>query len=111
MASDMWRPVRQLSVNPDESPGMRRAHGPGVTHRLEIRKQDGTVVFELQGVLDRAAMASLRASLEFARANGASARVVLRAGTEVERSCLPELRALDAELVAESPYLASWLAS
>jgi hypothetical protein len=82
-----------------------------VTHRLDIRKQGRTVVFELHGFLDGAALASLRASVEFVRASGASARVVLRTGTEVERSCLSELRALDAELVAESPYLASWLAS
>jgi hypothetical protein len=82
-----------------------------VTHRLDIRKQGCTVVFELHGLLDRAALASLRASLDFARASGARARVVLRAGSEVERSCLAELRTLDAELVAESPYLASWLAS
>jgi hypothetical protein len=82
-----------------------------VTHRLEIRKQDRTVVFELHGLLDAGALASLRAALEFARASGAAARVVLRAGSEVERSCLAGLRELDAEIVAESPYLASWLAS
>jgi hypothetical protein len=38
-------------------------------------------------------------------------RVVLREGSEVERSCLAELRALDAELVAEAPYLEAWLES
>jgi hypothetical protein len=80
-----------------------------VTHRLDIRKQDRTVVFELHGLVDGAALASLRAALDFARSSGVPARVVLREGSEVERCCLPELRALDAEVVAESPYLASWI--
>lgn len=83
----------------------------GVTHRLDIRTLERTVVFELQGLLDRAALASLRAALASARESGARARIVLKAGAEVERSCLPELRALDAELVAESAYLASWIAA
>lgn len=68
------------------------------------------MVFELHGLLDEAALASLRAALAFVRDGGAPVRIVLCAGSEVERSCLAALRALDAELVAESPYLAAWLA-
>jgi hypothetical protein len=83
----------------------------GVTHRLDVRKQDRTVVFELHGLVDGAALASLRAALDFARESGAAARIVLKAGSEVERSCLADLRGLDAEIVAESAYLASWLKS
>jgi hypothetical protein len=80
-----------------------------VTHRLDVRAEGRTVVFELHGVVDEEALASLRASLEFARETGAAARIVLRAGAEVERSCLGALRGLGSELVAESPYLAAWL--
>jgi hypothetical protein len=80
-----------------------------VTHRIDVRRQDQSVVFELHGLIDRAALASLRTALELARQNGARVRVVLRRGVEVERDCLAELRALDADLAAESPYLASWI--
>ncbi len=90
--------------------GTERALARGVTHRLDVRTQDRTVVFELHGLLDRAALASLRASLQFARKSGAPARIVLKVGAEVERSCLPDLRSLDAEVVAESAYLARWIA-
>jgi hypothetical protein len=80
-----------------------------VTHRLDVRAQGDAVVFELHGVVDEEALASLRVALEFARESGASARIVLRAGAEIERSCVGALRGLGAELVAESPYLAAWL--
>jgi hypothetical protein len=81
-----------------------------VTHRIDVRKQDqGMVVFELHGLLDPAALASLRTAVGLARESGARARVILRPGVEVERACLAELRALEAEVVAESPYLASWI--
>jgi hypothetical protein len=80
-----------------------------VTHRLDVHAQGRTVVFELHGVVNEEAVASLRVALEFARESGASARIVLRAGAEVERSSLVALRALRAELLAESPYLAAWL--
>lgn len=89
--------------------GTRRAFSPCVTHRLVVSTQDRTVVFELHGLVDAAALASLRAALDFAREGGAGARVVLKAGAEVERSCLGALRALEVELVAESPYLAAWI--
>ena len=81
-----------------------------MTHRLDVHAEGRTVVFELHGAVDEEALASLRAALEFARESGAAARIVLRAGAEVERSSLAALRGLGAELVAESPYLAAWLA-
>jgi hypothetical protein len=80
-----------------------------VTHRLDVHRQRSSAVLEFQGALDAGALAALRASVALAREAGLRARIVLRSGTEVERCCLPALRALDAELVAESPYLASWL--
>jgi hypothetical protein len=80
-----------------------------VTHRIEVSTRDRHVVFDVHGLVDEAALANLEASIAFARRSGASARVVLRTGAEVERSCLPRLRALDAEIVTESPFLAAWL--
>jgi hypothetical protein len=89
--------------------GTSPAHERCVTHRIEVSTQDRLVVFEVHGLVDEAALASLDASIAFARQSGAAARVVLRAGTEVERSCLPGLRALDAEIDTDSPFLAAWL--
>jgi hypothetical protein len=88
---------------------MPRAICRRVTHRLDIKKRHRTLVLEFQGLLDTAALAGLRAALATARESGATARVVLRAGTEVERCCVPALRTLGAEVTAEAPYLASWL--
>jgi hypothetical protein len=78
-----------------------------MTHRLDFQKRDGATVIEFQGLLDPAALDVLRAAV--ARVPEGLARIVLRAGSEVERACLPGLRALDAEVVAESPYLARWI--
>lgn len=81
-----------------------------MTHRIDIRNQDATVRFEFHGLLDAAALASLEAAVASAVASGARAAVlVLRSGTEVDRSVLPELQALKVTLEAESPYLARWL--
>jgi hypothetical protein len=68
---------------------------------------DGTAVIEFQGLLDRDALAALRAAAEPA---AGAVRLVLKAGTEVDRACLAELRTIAAEIVAESPYLARWMA-
>lgn len=74
-------------------------------------KQDReAVVIEFNGLLDADALGGLRSTIALVRQEGADVRVVLRAGAEVERSCLPELRTLDAAVTAESPYLARWLA-
>jgi hypothetical protein len=82
-----------------------------VTHRLEVRNADDTTVsLEFQGLLDAGALASLQAILVSARGAATKVRLVLRSGTEVERSVLPVLRLLDVTLVVESPYLARWLA-
>jgi hypothetical protein len=77
---------------------------------MDVRREGETVLFEFQGLLDAAALASIDAAVAFARAGGGQVWIVLRAGTEVERSCLPGLRALDGKVVAESPYLARWIA-
>lgn len=81
-----------------------------MTHRIDMRQDQETVVFELHGLVDADALSSLRSTVSLVRRGGAPVRVVLRAGAEVERSCLPGLRVLDADVVAESPYLARWLA-
>jgi hypothetical protein len=80
-----------------------------MAYRLDIHGQDGALVLQFQGLLDADALAGLRASLARARQNGTRARIVLRAGSEVERSCLAELRALGVEVTAEAAYLATWL--
>ncbi len=66
--------------------------------------------FEFHGLLEPAALAELHAGVALARAAGGAVRVVLRAGAEVDRACVADLRALDAEIVAEPAYLARWLA-
>jgi hypothetical protein len=80
-----------------------------VTHRLDIHRQDRTTILEFQGLLDATALAGLRVCLTQARASGARPRILLREGTEVERRCLAELRAMGAPVIAEAAYLASWL--
>jgi hypothetical protein len=80
-----------------------------VTHRLDIRETPSSVTLEFEGFLDPAALEKLRAALESAAARGAAVRVVLREGTDVDRACVDGLRALAAEVVAESPYLARWI--
>jgi hypothetical protein len=82
-----------------------------VTHRIEVSTEDRGVVFEVHGLVDPPALANLEASIAFVRQSGAAPKVVLRPGAEVERSCLDRLRALDAEIVTESPFLAAWLAA
>jgi hypothetical protein len=80
-----------------------------VTHRLDIQRTRQAVTFEFQGHLDPAAFEELRAGVERAASGGVAVRVLLREGTEVERACVAGLRALGAELVAESAYLARWI--
>jgi hypothetical protein len=80
-----------------------------VTHRLDIHRQDQTTVLEFQGLLDATALAGLRACVSQALASGARPQILLREGTEVERRCLAELRAIGVEVFAEAAYLAAWL--
>ncbi len=77
-----------------------------MAHRVYVRSERGFTVLELQGLLDRSALAALRSAATTARG---PVRVVLGAATEVDRACLAELRALAVEIVADSPYLARWL--
>ncbi len=80
-----------------------------MAHRIEVRAGEGLTTFEFHGLLDPAALRELLASADLAAANAAAIRIVLRAGTEVDRACLPALCALEAEIAAESPYLARWV--
>ena len=71
-----------------------------MTCRIQ-RSDDGSLGFE--GLLDPAALELLR------RLAVPGTRVVLRRGSEVEPGCWDALRALGADLEAESPYLARLL--
>lgn len=79
-----------------------------MTHRLDIRKAARLVTIEFHGLLDAVALEDLQQAVARA-APGGPVRVVLREGTEIERGCVADLRALEAELVAESAYLARWI--
>jgi hypothetical protein len=83
--------------------------GAGVTHRLDVRKNDRSTSFDFQGLLDAAAFEELRVRVRAAVKGGAAVRVVLREKTDVERACVEGLRALEVEVVAESAYLARWI--
>ncbi len=80
-----------------------------MTHLLDVARRERTVVLEFQGLLDAAALAPLEEAVAIAAANGSRPRIVLRQGTEVDRSCLLRLVALEAEIVAEAAYLALWI--
>lgn len=82
-----------------------------MTHRFHCACcRDHTVVLHFQGLLDLAALAPLEEAVRVAAANDSRTRIVLREGSEVDRACLPRLAALEAEIVAEAPYLARWIA-
>lgn len=81
-----------------------------VTHRIDVGREGGTITFQVHGLLDAPALAALHASATAARASGSAVRIVLKAGAQVDWECLPALRALDADVVAESQYLARWIA-
>jgi hypothetical protein len=82
-----------------------------MTHRIDQRSAGrGVTTLDVQGVVDTAAVEQLRVAVGGVKANGGTARIVLRSGVEVDRACLAELSRLDAGLVAESPYLARWIA-
>jgi hypothetical protein len=80
-----------------------------VTHRLDIRTWQGAVTLFFQGLLDAEALEKLQAGVRRASAGGGAVRVVLREGTDVDRECVEALRALGAEVIAESRYLARWI--
>lgn len=74
-----------------------------MTYRID---PDGASGLAFQGVLDHAALADLRARVVPGRT-----RLSLRTGTAVDPLLIDALRALPvAALVAESPFLARWLA-
>lgn len=79
-------------------------------HRIDVRTGEGSLTLDFHGLLDPSALRELRAAADLAGAPGAAIRIVLRAGTEVDRACLPALCDLAAEIAAESPYLARWVA-
>ena len=81
-----------------------------MTHLLDVARGQKTVVLQFQGLLDAAALSPLESAVSVAVADGARVSVLLGEGTEVDRACLPRLAALEAEIVAESPYLARWIA-
>lgn len=80
-----------------------------MTHRLDIRDAPHAVTLHFQGLLDLVALEKLRAASQAAAVNGTPVRIVLREGTDVDRACVDGLRALAADVVAESAYLARWI--
>lgn len=89
-------------------PGTVHASGIRMAHRMDVRCVNGCTILEFQGLLDPDALALVRAAA--GPDPSGAVRLLLRAGTEVDRGCLEGLRALAVEIVAESPYLARWLA-
>ena len=81
-----------------------------MTYRVDTRDEGGTVVLELQGLLDRKALSEIRIHCTTPVLRGLPVRLVVRFGTEVEPGCLQELARLPGvELVAEAPFLRRWL--
>jgi hypothetical protein len=81
-----------------------------VTYRMDAKNDGGAVVLELQGLLDRKALAEIRTHCASRVLRGLSVRLVLRLGTELEAGCLEELAGLQGvELIAEAPFLRRWL--
>jgi hypothetical protein len=77
-------------------------------YRIDTVRTQVAVVLAFQGLVDEGALADLRVRIA---ALSAPVRLLLRAGTEVDPGCIAALRRLPAaELVAESPFLARWLA-
>jgi hypothetical protein len=78
-----------------------------MTYRIDALGTEMPTVLAFQGLLDAAALADLRGRIA---ARAAPVRLLLRAGTEVDPTCIAELRRLPvAGLAAESPYLTRWL--
>lgn len=76
-------------------------------YRIHIAQSLAGLLLAFEGLLDEAALADLRERL--AHAPG-TARLHLRAGTEVVPTCLEPLRALPVAITAESPFMARLLA-
>jgi hypothetical protein len=87
--------------------GIERASSAVMPYRIDTFRSQAAVVLAFQGDLDAGALADLRRRIAAA---GPRAELVLRAGTEVDPTCLDALRTLPvASLRAESPYLGRWL--
>ena len=71
--------------------------------------REALVDLSAQGLLDADAFEKLRVGVRLAAKGGAAVRVLLREGTDVDRECVERLRALEAEVIAESAYLARWI--
>ncbi len=78
-----------------------------MTYRIDALRKHSAAVLAFQGLLDAAALDDLRRRIA---SLAAPARLVLRAGTEVDPVCFDALRRLPvAGIDAESPYLTRWL--
>jgi hypothetical protein len=79
-----------------------------MTHRLDLLETAAELRVRVQGVVDSAALGSLRAAVS--QALGRRTVVVIDASCDIDLGVVDELRGLEvAELRAESPYLARWL--
>jgi hypothetical protein len=81
-----------------------------VTHRIDLAESASELRVSVQGLVDSAALAGIRAVLATAR--GRRALLVLKEGCEFEPAALECLRRLreQVEVTAESPFLTRWLA-
>lgn len=78
-----------------------------MAYRIHIEARSDGLVLVFEGLLDPAALADIRETV--ARAT-APVRLHLRAGAEVEPTCLEALRGMCAALSAESSFMAQLLA-
>ncbi len=78
-----------------------------MAYRIHERTESGSRWLELEGHLDRSALADVIAFCKVVR----PVKLVLRAGTDVSTDVLQELLGLRLRVVAESPFLARWLES
>ena len=79
-----------------------------MTHRIQLDDAPAALRIDFQGVLDRAALAVITATLR--RSAGRHVTLVLGEGTEVDPECIDPLRRLEGvEVRAASAFLARWL--
>jgi hypothetical protein len=77
-----------------------------MTYRLDMQSEGGWAVMSFQGVLDRAALAVIRAWSHDLLVHGMPVRLILLPRTEVESDCIRELARLEGvAVVAQEQFL------
>lgn len=78
-----------------------------MAYRIDIESSTEGLLLAFEGLLDQEALAEVRERVARARA---PVRLHLRAGAEIEPTCLEALRGIGAALTAESSFMAHLLA-